>query len=238
MPTIVQSPPQSPYEYYLTLLGKWPTAIALASQWMVTINFDNVGGLFSNIQGALRQREQSEWQLNGDATALLLDGALQYRSDNMMGCVFARQITLPSETIEASNQGLDYGGFLPPATASNRNKYEPLSITMLETNASFLDLIIRPWIIMVGYNGLVARSPNSPKNVKASSIDVVMYAKTGYGNAMGIRKVYRFYNAAPTSLAGETYSYSEEGLRYTDVKFVYDKYSILDGYTGDYINLP
>jgi hypothetical protein len=108
---------------------------------------------------------------------------------------------------------------------------------MLETNASFLDLVIRPWVIMVGYNGLIARSRNSDKNVKAM-IDVVFYAKTGFGYPMGIRKVYRFYNVAPISIGGETYSYNEEGLRYTDVKFVYDKYAVLDGNSGTFIYLP
>jgi hypothetical protein len=205
---------------------------------MVTIHFNSVSNLFNNLEDSIRNREQSLWSYNNEVTSILLDGGLQARSNLMMGCVFARQVTLPNESVEASNQGLDYGGFLAPATASNRGKYDPLTITMLETNASFLDLIIRPWIIMVGYNGLVARSPSSPKYVKANAIDVVMYAKTGQRNPMGIRKIYRFYNAAPISVAGETYSYNEEGLRYSDVKFVYDKYSILDGETGDLIYLP
>lgn len=230
-------PQLSPYEYYLDTLGRWPTAIALASQWMVTINFDNVNSLFDNLQTVIKRREQSEWKFNQSVISTLLDGGLQHSSENMMGCVFARQIQLPGESIDASNQGLDYAGFLPPATSNTRGKYEPLSITMLETNASFLDFIIRPWIIMVGYNGLVARSPDSNKNVKASSIDVTMYAKTGYGNPMGIRKIYRFYNAAPIGIGGETYSYNEEGLRYSDVKFVYDKYAVLDGSSGSFVSL-
>jgi hypothetical protein len=229
-------PPQSPYEYYLELLGQWPTGIALASQWMITIYFDGVRNLVNDLQNKLRSREASLWSYNQNVLNLLIDGAYQQRSDNMMGCVFARQVSLPSESIEASNQGLEYGGFLAPATANNRAKYEPLSVTMLETNASFLDLIIRPWIIMVGYNGLIARQTDSPKNVK-TTIDIVFYAKTGYGNPMGIRKVYRFYNAAPISINGEQYSYMEEGMRYTDVKFVYDKYSVLDGNTSNFITL-
>lgn len=228
---------QSPYEYYLELLSKWPTGIALASQWMLMIHFDKVTKLFSNIQDTLKSKEQSQWEISNGVIDVLIDGGLQARSDNMMGCVFSRQVVLPSENIEASNQGLEYGGFLPPATAGKRQAYDPLSVTMLETNASFLDLVIRPWILMVGYNGLIARSPNSEKNVKAM-IDVVFYAKTGYGYPMGIRKVYRFYNVAPISITGETYSYNEEGLRYTDVKFVYDKYSVLDGNSGTFVYLP
>jgi len=230
-------PQGSPYEYYLQLLGEWPTAIALASQWMVTINFDNVNSLFNNIQNVIKQREPTEWKLNNSVITTLLDGGLQRSSENMMGCVFARQVQLPGESVDAGNIGLDYAGFLPPATSNTRGKYETLNITMLETNASFLDFIIRPWIIMVSYNGLVARNANSNKRVKASTIDVTMYAKTGADKQMGIRKIYRFYNAAPINIAGETYSYTEEGLRYSDVKFIYDRYSILDGSSGSFIGL-
>ena len=228
----------SPYEYYLELLGKWPTSIALASQWLIHINFDSVSGLMSNLQGSVKNRELSKWQLSNGVTQKLIDGSLQNSDGNLTGCIFARQVNLPRDEIEASNQGLDYGGFMAPATANNRSKYEPFSITLVETNASFLDFVIRPWLIMVGYNGLVARKPKTAKYVKASYINVVMYSKIGHGKGMGIRKIYSFENAAPISIGGETYSYTEEGLRYSDVKFVYDRYSILDGDSGKYINLP
>jgi hypothetical protein len=230
-------PQRSPYEYYLETLGKWPTSIALASQWLIHINFDGIRGLMSNLQGAIKDREQSSWNINDNVTQKLIDGSLQYSDSTMTGCIFARQVSLPGDSISVSNQGLDYGGFMAPAVADTRGKYEPLSITLLETNASFLDFVIRPWLIMVGYNGLVARAPNSPKYVKAPYINVVMYAKLGAGNGMGIRKIYSFENAAPIGIGGETYSYAEEGLRYSDVKFAYDRYSILDGNSRDFINL-
>lgn len=230
---------QSPYSYYLDLLGSWPTGIALASQWFLYFDFSSIGSLTNDFQNVLRNQEtQAHWEYNQNATKYLLDGSLQWQTSNLTGCVFTRQVQLPSETINASNQGLAYGGYLPPATASNREKYQNLSVTFLETNASFLDLIIRPWLIMVGYYGLVARDPLSPKRVKCNYADVVMLAKTGSYSPMGIRKIYRFYNLAPVSIQGETYSYAEEGLKYSEVKFVYDRYAVSDGNTGISINLP
>jgi hypothetical protein len=232
-------PVVSPYSYYLDLLGSWPTGIGLASQWLVHIYFNSVTNLTQNFQSIINKRESgAEWSLNSDVTSYLVDGRLQSATDYMMGCAFSRQVSLPGETIAASNEGLSYGGFQAPAVASNREKYQSLKITFLETNASFLDLVIRPWIIAVGYNGLVARQPNSLKRVKADAIDVVMFAKSGAYNPMQIRKLYRFYNVAPVSMGGETYSYSEEGLRYSDVSFVYDKYAVGDGATGNLISLP
>jgi hypothetical protein len=229
---------QSPYAYYLDLLGKWPTGIALASQWFLYFDFSSVNSLMSNLQGVLNDREyDSHWGYDPNATRYLLDGSLQYSTNNLFGCAFAREVKLPREEIVAGNEGLEYGGFQAPATSNNRTKYGRLSITMMETNASFIDLILRPWTIAVGYNGLVARQPNSPKYVKCNFVDVVMMAKTGVGSPMGIRKMYRFYNVAPVSIPQESYSYMEEGLRVSDVEFVYDNYAVFDGGTGEFINL-
>jgi hypothetical protein len=229
----------SPFSYYLELLGKWPTGIALASQWFVYFDFSSVNALMYNLQNVLANNEiGSEWNYNTEATKYLLDGSLQYATNNLMGCVFARQVTLPSETINASHQGLEYGGFQAPATSNGREKYGKLGITMLETNASFLDLILRPWAIAVGYNGLVARPKDSVKYVKSNRVDVVMLAKTGAYSPMGIRKIYRFYNVAPIMIPNEEYSYMEEGLRTSNVEFVYDKYAVSDGNTGQFISLP
>ena len=229
---------RSPFAYYLQLLGQWPTGIALASQWFVYFDFTSVNALMSNLQNVLTDRESgSEWNYNKDVTRYLLDGSVQYSVNNLMGCAFARQITLPSETINASHQGLEYGGFQAPATSTGRAAYGKLGITMLETNASFLDLILRPWAIAVGYNGLIARPRDSIKNVKANFADVVMLAKTGAYSPMGIRKIYRFYNVAPVMVPSEEYSYMEEGLRTSNVEFVYDRYVVSDGDTGQLINL-
>lgn len=225
----------SPYSYYLQLLGEWPTNLGLASQWLAYFDFSSVGCLQGTIQNQLQSRESSlgnnGWNINSNVTKYLLDGRLQYSSDNLTGCVFTRQVNLPSESIEAGNVGLDYGGFQAPATVSKREAYKKLSVVFLETNASFLDLIIRPWTVMVGYNGLVARNAGSPKGVKANFADIVMLAKTGVSNRMQPRKIYRFYNLAPVSMEGEEYSYMTEGMKYSTVSFVYDGYMVLDANT-------
>jgi hypothetical protein len=227
----------SPYSYYLDLLGEWPTGIALASQWLVYFDFNSVKALTDTFQTNLRLRESgSEWTYNTNVTQYLLDGKLQASVNNMIGCVFARQVVLPSESIDAGNVGLSYGGFQAPATSSGREKYQSFNVTFLETNSSFLDNIIRPWIVSVGYNGLVARPKSSFRYVKSNFADVVMYAKAGAYNPMVVRKIIRFYNVAPISLQGETYSHQEEGLRYSEIKFVYDKYAVLDPYGQEIID--
>jgi hypothetical protein len=231
----------SPYSKYLKLLGSWPTNLGLASQWYIWFDFTFVNCLKDSLQQQLNYRESflgnNGWKNTNNVRKKLLDGELQYDSENLAGCVFARQVGLPSEAITAGNEGLTYGGYMAPATAGSREKYKKLTVTFLETNASFLDLIIRPWIVMVGYNGLVARSNSSPKRVKANYADVVMLAKTGSGFRMEPRKVFRFYNLAPVSIDGEEYSYMTEGMKYSNVSFVYDGYSVSDANTPNLIGL-
>lgn len=230
---------QSPYAYYLDLLGKWPTSIALASQWFVYFDFSSVNALTTNFENILNTREfNSHWSYNSEVTKYLLDGKLQYSVGNLMGCAFARSVRLPSEVINATHEGLSYGGFQAPATSSGREKYEKFELTMLETNASFIDLVLRPWAVAVGYNGLVARAKTSDRYVKANFVDVVLLAKTGAYSPMGIRKIYTFYNVAPVRVPAEEYSYLEEGLRTSSIEFIYDNYSVSDGNTSNLIGLP
>lgn len=236
---ILEERVKSPYSYYLDLLGSWPTGLAMASQWFIYFNFDTLkkNGLFKTFQSNLNDFEsENKWRLNPLVATSLVDGRLQHNFESLIGCVFARQVKLPQEQISISRGDLTYGGYQGPSVALNRTGYENLSVTMLETNASFLDLIIRPWVIMVGYNGLVARPKTSFKYVKADYADVVMLAKAGQYNPMTIRKIIRFYNVAPISVGGETYSYETEGLKFSDVSFAYDRYCVSDKSTGYFFN--
>jgi len=222
----------SPYEYYLDLLGSWSTGVALPTLWFCTFYLDTVNCLKGNLQQQLNSYESSlgssGWGISDNTAKYLTNGRLQYSSDSLMGCVFAKEVNLPSETVNATHDGLEYGGFMAPVTISERNKYINLDVTFLETNASFVDLVIRPWNVLVGYNGFVARSKNSPKAVKCSRCDVCLLAKTGPYSNLGIRKIYRFYDIAPINVGRETYNHTTDGLKLTPVSFAYDGYVILE----------
>jgi len=222
----------SPYEYYLDLLGKWSTNNALPTLWFCTFHLDSVNCLKGNLQNQLNAYEsslgKSGWNISNNTVKYLIDGRLQYASDSLMGCVFAKEINLPPENIDAGHSGLDYGGFMAPATISERSKYVNLDVTFLETNASFIDLILKPWSVLVGYNGFVARSKNSPKGVKCNQCDICLLGKAGSGSNMVIRKIYRFYNIAPINIGREMYSHTSDALKTTQASFVYDGYTILE----------
>ena len=239
--------PPYPYENYLRTLATWPTALGSSSQWFLWFNIQGIPALFDSVTERLNDFEgnfgrYSGWDINSNTTLKLTDGELQF--ENRIGCVFAKQVNLPSDSFEAGNNGLDFAGWNAPATANTRSKYNKLRITFLETNASFVDFVIKPWMVLASYNGLMSRREDSYRNVKCSWCDINFLARTvggrKYENRAGhgqiIRKTYRFNNLVPVSIDGEQYSYMSDDMKYTSVEFVYDQYYIRDTQTPAYLD--
>jgi hypothetical protein len=227
----------SSYEYYLDVLGTWAGNPALPSQWLVLFHFNTLPFMQTNIQSVLNRKEYGQnWKISTNTKNKLTSDAFNYSIDSMVGSVFAKQDSTPKENINAQNAGLSYGGYTAPATIDSRQPYDALSIDFLETNASFVDLFLRPWLIMTSYYGFVARGLNSPKNVKCGQVDIIFFAKTGSYSAMQPRKIFTYKNVAPINIASETYSHQPDALKVNKVNFVYDKYSVSEGSTNNYVN--
>lgn len=225
-------PTSGPYETYAQLLSEWPTALASASQWMMWFDLSEIRLLKTDLQKKLQEKESvlgpAGWQLSKSTVDTLLDWKLQLNAEQLMGCVFAKQVNLPGDGFDAGNNGLEYGGYTAPATSNARNKYSKLNITFLESNASFVDFVIKPWLILSSYYGLVSRPFTSSKNVKCSWCDICFLARTYPDQPPAIRKVYRFTNLVPVNIQGEQYSHMTDDMKYTSVDFVYDQYYIQD----------
>lgn len=228
-----------PYDSYLRTLTEWPNAVASSNQWFLWFDVANVPALQENLNNQLYNFEAnygrgSGWSIDDETVDKLTDGEYHFRQ--RIGCVFAKQVNLPSDGFDASNNGLDYGGWLPPATSSNRQKYNKLKVTFMENNASFVDFVIKPWMILSSQYGLVSRPDNSPKNVKCSFCDVIFLARTQSKAPQVGRKTYRFKNIVPVSIDGEQYSYLSDDLKTTSVEFVYDQYYVRDTHTPFYLD--
>jgi len=141
----------SPYENYLRTLSEWPTALGSSNQWFLWFDIASVNALKNKLSETLYKFEGNfglgeGWYVNDETISKLTD--YEYHFKKNVGCVFAKQVNLPTESFEAGNDGLSYGGWLPPATSNTRTKYNKLSVTFLETNASFVDFVIKPWLVL------------------------------------------------------------------------------------------
>lgn len=218
-------------QYYLDILSKWPSSIAIASQFLVYFNLKSVRALGKNVSQfaatTISSLDASEWSLDKKTIEGLLDDKF-HNVDARVGCVFAREVSIPQETNNINRNGLSYGAHLAPVTMESRKSSHTFDCKFLETNASFVDLILRPWSILAGHYGMVARNPLSNKNVKCDYVDIVQYAKSGYSSAPYIRKIIRFQNVVPSSIGGYTVSHIEDGLSVRNVTFAFNNYSVLE----------
>ena len=197
-------------DYFLLQLESWLTAIPLQSQWIVLIQpFPSC--INTNILQGLERTGGDYKNYNIDQAKNLLTS---YGFQKVNGCLFAQSVTLPSETMKTTTANVDNArGFLPGILSDGRTPASTLNISFLETNTSFSDFIIRPWVIAAEHFGFVARENDTTtkrdsRNVK-STVYVLQYTRTFQNVSMIPRKVWTFFNCAPTSVSTKTLGYEE-----------------------------
>ena len=192
-------------------------------------------GAYGNLITAPYQSNSS----NGKETA----------GEYLYGCMFARSINIPGEKTELTNPSIsNASGLLFPNISKNRSALAELDISFIETNSSFVDNVIRPWNIIVSHLGLIGRS--STDSIKGK-IQVIFYAKpqikeedyikttnvnisknsvitqiTGIKDKPLVRrKVFTFFDVAPTLVSSQEYTQAGDALLVRPTKFTYSSYT-------------
>jgi hypothetical protein len=203
--------------YFLDeFLTRPATAIPKGAQWV--LQFDDFTGPVNAIKKAL-EFEPLQWNIE---TAL--EKCTEERLQNTKGCLFAQAIQLPGESMVANPEGLQYNGFLRTTVGGGRDAYTPLQIVFLDTNVSFADNVIRPWVIATAHYGLVATKefPQYRTNFTLYRLGVISRDEPPH-----VTQKYTFYDACPVSVVGEEFNYSTSTTpRLRETTFVYHYYTI------------
>ena len=139
----------------------------------------------------------------------------------------ANGVTIPGEKINAKRGTVaeTSGGLLTGPILTGRQALGNLEISFLETNESFIDFVIRPWIVATAHYGLYARDKNSTQNFKR---DIFVYF---YDRRNVTRKFIKFINAAPIDVASFEAIYGatgkSAGMRTAKVTWTYSNYSVI-----------
>lgn len=150
------------------------------------------------------------WDINQGKSEITKDVFMR-TGGGSHGCILAQGVVLPGEQYEIKDLPINNNmGFIPGKVGGNRSGMAPLILQWRETNRSFVDLVIRPWIILSSHLGLVARPPMDNRNIKAN-ISVVQLAKTYQYTPLVQRKIWRFYNCVPTSVDSKELIYQDGG---------------------------
>lgn len=219
-------------DYFLTSMESWVTSIPLRTQYIAL--FDSFPAQLNTnvIQNLERvQGDNKGWDIDTAKTALL-----NYPLQGIVGCIFLDGVNIPDDTLVGDHASIENNrGFLQGSILKNRAAFSDNNLTLQfrETNTSFVDLIMRPWVILAAHKGFVARK-NPAENIK-TNITIIQYAKT-YQNISQIpRKIWRYYDCVPLSVGTRNLTYDAEKVETYDVPFIYDRYSIESNL---YIPLP
>jgi len=211
---------------FLRSLSQWNTSIPLNTQFIVLI--DNFPlGLSTQVLRDLEPVVNS----TGFDINLAKETTSNFKNQGMVGCIFANQFNIPDDQVEADKATiLNNRGFIPGSVMKNRSNFGNFNLSLRETNTSFVDFVIRPWVIMASHYGLVARNPNDLserlKNPK-TNLTVVQYTRSKEGLSQIPRKTWRFYNCVPTSISTRDYANNEEeGVKNFNTTWTFDNYEI------------
>ena len=199
---------------FWSVLTSTSNTYALSQLWLVGIPRANLVEIISTSKTQLNEYEPGwnfpDWEKTIEDRLFL--GNTHY--------LLAQSVQFPGDSISVERSGVSQSGNIKGLIGTERGDLPIVTITFLETNQSFVDLVLRPWAIAVGHLSLKKFSLRIPE------IQLTCYQKDGAGNPLKIRKIINLINAVPTNIDTEEYNYTGDKIIERQVQFAYTKYLI------------
>lgn len=223
---------------FIEFLGSPDTQIPLDSNFLLVFESDPIlpRALTSDFPVGL---ENGYWDVNNVKNALT---NIVVKGENNAplggrGCMFVHAFDVPGEAIASSRPGTlaNNSSFRSGVVTGERTQYgSTIDLGILETNKSFIEFVIRPWIALVSHYGLFTRAPQSVQNVKTNMSGILF----DRNNKNEVRKVYRFSGVAPVSMASVNYAFGKNDARIDKVSFVFNNFGIAGSYSKNVPSSP
>jgi hypothetical protein len=201
-----------------TFLSKPASSLPKGGQWVV--DFGNFSSVKQAIINTAKLLPGNGWKVE--------DGFDKITAEDYTkrGCLFVQAIEIPGESVVVNPEGIQKNHFIRTATGDGRSDYATaLRMVFLNTNVSFVDNIIRPWVLTTARLGLVAR-PNGNQQYR-QDITVYKLGVTDSNTPPYIAEQYTFYGVCPIEVSSEEYNYTpltSPILR--DVTFTFHNYNL------------
>ena len=214
------------------ILARPASALPKGAQWVLAFegNFSGAKVIPDKAIKAGIRYEPRKWDIDKAIDETLIS---DYQSTK--GCMFAQAVQLPGESVVANPEGLQQNGFLRTYVGGGRDPYAAMQIVFLDTNVSFVDNVIRPWVIATGHLGLIARSGDKDYrcNISVYKLGVTESGFPNKNNYPYVAQKYTFYGACPVSVSGEEYNYTQTSTPVNrETTFIYHYYTIETGQTN------
>lgn len=226
-------------------LNEAPTAIPKGGQWVLVFEgpFVPSGTVSSRNYSLLSSDAEVNSQSSDDRILPVraISKAIDYEPKNWdiktaikttlhedfqqrKGCMFVQAVQLPGESTVVNPEGLQQGGYIRSYIGGGRDAFQSVSISFLETNISFVDNVIRPWVVATSHLGMLARkgAENYRCNFSVYKLGVISQTTSPY-----VALKYTFYGACPVSVTGEEYNYTQTNSPVNrEATFTYHYYNI------------
>jgi hypothetical protein len=207
--------------YYHEMLCNWATGFSPLFHWVILISPVNFQYLRDQIINYVPNYYEPSMHGKWDV-GVGFDATFNEFTQSTIGCIFSHSFRGADEKV-ATDSTMANRGFATSALTNNRAYPHTISMAFKETNSSFTDSVLRPWSILTGYKGLVARPP--AESIKAT-ITVYELAKAMTDCEPSIvRKISTYYECAPTSVDATDLTYSTDQAQYK-CDFSFNTYNI------------
>jgi hypothetical protein len=202
-------------------LSKPAYALPKGAQWVV--DFNNL----ESVQKAIiktAEYEPGKWDIETGLDLLIKKNT---SSQGYRGCLFCQAVYIPGESAVANPEGIQKNHYIATTTGDGRGYYSPtgLRMTFLETNVSFVENIIRPWVVTTSRLGMIARPPgitNYRQDITVYKLGVISQKEQPF-----ILQQYDFYGVCPIEVSSEEYNYSTSTAAVLrEATFVYHYYKL------------
>jgi len=197
-------------------LSRPASALPKSALWV--IDFEGIDYLQQTLV-TVSENEPAPWDISAGLEVLVTDSEYKRK-----GCLFAQAVVVPGESFVANPEGIQQQNFIRSVVGSGRDMNSTLLVTFLETNVSFVDNFIRPWILATARYGMKARSGSKRYRVNATFYRLGVRE---YDSPPIVQQKYTFYGLCPTNLNTEEYNYGVTTSPINrEVSFTFHTYSL------------
>lgn len=177
-------------------LSRPATALPKGAQWLLMFDSFPTTAIKKGLTF-----ESQKWQVDQAIDSITTSDV----NNNNRGCLFVQAVQIPGESFTINPEGLQQNGYLRTNVGAGRDAYNGIQVVFLDTNVSFVDNLIRPWVIATSHLGLIARSGD---NNYRTNMSVFKLGVTSPNDPPYVAQKYTFYGVCPISVTGEEYSYT------------------------------
>ena len=205
--------------FFESFLSKPASALPKGAQWVV--DFEGLDNVKKAILRTAQLEPQKGWSIE-EGLKTLIDN----QDYNRKGLLFCQAVSVPGESTVVNPEGIQKNHYIMTATGDGRAPYAPTGLRMvfLDTNVSFVDNVIRPWVVTTARLGMIARDGdnNYRQDISVYKIGVLTPQQPPF-----ILQKYTFKGACAIDVSEEEYNYGPASAPVNrEATFVYHYYTL------------